>query len=112
MTAKPLREDDGPAGCTLRRRRGRDAVSLRVEFRYGASSSGIKTPLIPGSRLFILLAGRDFQISIAPNRVLSGFRFEVPISTSAAGDLQKTTPKIVSLVEASTTTEEEAHETS
>jgi hypothetical protein len=54
----------------------------------------------------------DFQISIAPNRVLSGFRFGVPISTSAVGDHQKTTPKIVSLVEASATTEEEAHETS
>jgi len=57
--------------------------------------------------LSILPVGRDVQVSIAPNRVYRDFGFAVPISTSAVGDLQ-TTPKIVSLVEAPPTTEEEA----
>src|SRR3954468_3502231 len=57
--------------------------------------------LIPGKRLVILPAGPGFSDFDCAQPGFVGIWFGVPISTSAVGD-PKTTPKIVSLVEAST----------
>jgi hypothetical protein len=65
--------------------------------------------LIPAARLAILTAGQGSDFDCAPDQ---GSGFKVQQHNVGCRRIKNDTLKIVSLVEASTTTEEEAHETS